>query len=347
MNTEKAGFLILSMLLLSLSVSAMDIQLPATINPNSNFFFTTTLNSSDSFDKVEVYLDNQKLVDAYSNLQVISDPYNGNYVMKAFITDTDPNSNSGLQLIVSHLGVADGSHTIDVKAIKNNSMVDEKTATFSTGTNNIEDLINQKVNDKLSGFEETLTNFQNSLDLFGAQYTAIKNSFDSIQGANTNLQDSITALQNSLQALQGNVTQTQTDVQSKTGKLEGDVKQLQDFQTSQTLKEADAKKNNPFNAISGLATGAGNESQIGFGIVVIVVIVGAVLLIRRRKGMSIYRGISKGNNFDSNSLEQQLADQGSEDESGLGAAASGPKWMEAKKAAEEPKRFNLGDLIRK
>ena len=108
-------------------VSAMTITAPSQVPVSVTWSFTIDLDSSDAFTETKIYLDGKQVLTAYNNGFVVIDPYNGNDVVSASLTDTLPEVASGLKLSVSYSGLPTGTHSLKVSAFKSGNPTSEST----------------------------------------------------------------------------------------------------------------------------------------------------------------------------------------------------------------------------
>ncbi len=107
---------ILAFLLFLSFAHSIGIKAPSSVPANVSWGFSVKLDPTEGWAKAAVKIDGAKVLDAYSNGTIVLDPYNGQFVLKAFLLDENTSSTSGLALYVSHIGLSEGDHIISAES---------------------------------------------------------------------------------------------------------------------------------------------------------------------------------------------------------------------------------------
>ncbi len=113
---EKTAVSAVLLIALAGFASALHVDAPSSVPQNTSWAFSVALDPTDSWTKASVSIDDSNLLDVYSNGAISFDPFGGQFVLKAFLYDSDPNSTAGLTLYVSHFGLRNGAHKVSVWA---------------------------------------------------------------------------------------------------------------------------------------------------------------------------------------------------------------------------------------
>jgi len=224
--------------LIMVNASAANITAPAEIPAFANWSFSIELNSTDSFTKTEIYLDEASIpiVTAFNNSSTVYNPAGS--VLKAFVLDNDPNSNAGLTLYVSVIGLNEGAHNLKTQTYNASNLIEEK----SLALNSIEVLskefkgevenkissINSELDSKSQALNELKTTTESSLQQKTQEINSLNNSItgiaSGIEATKNELQQKIntetSSLQENISSLESKNKQQDTAIAGKEDKIE-------------------------------------------------------------------------------------------------------------------------------
>src|SRR3989344_8553066 len=101
MFSKKPIMLVLIALFIALNAHALVLNAPEKLVANTNWNIAIDLDSTDSFTKTNVLLDDKLVMSIYSNGQTTVDPENGNLLVRASTYDEVPANASGLKAYIS------------------------------------------------------------------------------------------------------------------------------------------------------------------------------------------------------------------------------------------------------
>lgn len=94
------------------AASALFVDAPASVPANTSWGFSIAFGPTDSWSSTSIAIDDSNLLVVYSNGTISQDPFGGQFILKSFVYDMDPNSTGGLVLYVSHFGLQAGEHSL-------------------------------------------------------------------------------------------------------------------------------------------------------------------------------------------------------------------------------------------
>ncbi|MEW6295981.1 MAG: hypothetical protein AB1467_06905 [Candidatus Diapherotrites archaeon] len=202
------------------NAGAANIIAPTEVPSFTNWSFSVELNSTDSFTKTEIYLDEAgiPIVTAFNNSSTIYNPAGS--VLKAFALDNDPNSNAGLTLYVSVIGLNEGAHNLKILTYNGSNLNEEK----SLALNSI-----QVLSKEFQGeMENKISSINSELDSKSKAIDELKTTTESSLQQKT---QEINSLNNSVTEVASSVESTKTELQQKisteTASLEEDISKIE------------------------------------------------------------------------------------------------------------------------
>ncbi|MBI4043582.1 MAG: hypothetical protein HY393_02115 [Candidatus Diapherotrites archaeon] len=355
------GFItLLTFALLSLNALGLSIEAPSVLASHSNWSFIASLNNTDTFDTVQVKLDNQPILMVASNGSVQADLTNGGFVIKAFALDKDPNSNSGLTVYASILGLSEGTHTLNVQSIKNSSITEEKQAVLESVQVGSAAQLQQQLenaltfqNNKIEGLEGTVIVMEKKVSELeaslpsqqevSAQLNALSVEAAELQENIQNMQQQLLALQNAPADIQANAERVEelktqlNELNENLAALNNQVTSLKFLgiplansptQNTGTQETQDISKASP---ATGITIGADQRPILG---ILALAFLAAVFL-----GIRAWR--KKNSVYGFNSLEKETAM-----ETALDQSAPATAWPPKKEEPAQNSGF-LGNFFRK
>ncbi|GEM_PF-1566428 len=273
---KKFLFACLFFALLSASASAATINAPAELPGNLNWSFSVDLDSSEAFSETRVLFDEKNLLSAYSNGIVSIDAYNGQFVLKAFVIDTDPNSNAGLKLFVSMIGLEKGDHKIAANVLagsESKAFVEKPIVAFAPLSENYSSTV-----------KSSLDNISLQVESVKASIEEVKNSQKSVgDSSNAALKDS----EEKIRVLQALVEELQKQQEKQQAQLEQieTSKQKSGIQIPFLSQSATQAQGNSGNGIAPPTSFFSLSNAPLFGLVVLVIIVAvlAFFFLRNRR----------------------------------------------------------------
>ena len=325
MMEKKHAFFALVLLTLATNACAASIEAQETTPEKTVWSFAVRLPAGTDFDNAQVLLDGTNLIEFYTNPSNETIAYNQD--SERLFSNTEPEGNKVYFLVSPQ---ATGEHTIRLEI--DGETQDEKTLLFfeiydAEGKADLQTQVNS-----LRGSVNSLIEQMNTMN-DTLEQTMTQEDKQALQTSINNIDSSLTELEQKLE-------QQETENNAKTSVLLEDVQRLQE--KTNDLNKAIAP------GIGFAALGAIDDTaKTGLGLLALAIIA-AVLIIRYKDRLPINKGIY-GNwkkkplfsEHDEEIAEQVLEE--SQDESQKGKWAFG---HEPKQEKEEPKRFNLGDLIR-
>lgn len=306
---KKAMFLIL---ILAFSVvSAAEINAPKEIPSNINWSFSIELDSSNEFTKTDVYFDDLLIVTAFNDKQPVIQQ---DFVLKAFVFDEIPENNDGLTLFVSYFGIKEGIHKIKIKTFNQNALTDEKEIEVNsidtiTAIQSLPEEVSQDVDLIIKNLIDKLNEQKQKLD-------EIENSNEqNITEKTSVLKEEITALENSLNELQEIRKQEEEKLLE-----EEKAKQLELIEKENSQQE---------NFVTGFYNFSVDNAWKGIVFLVVLLVLFSLY--------NLYKIKKSGNTI----FEEVLEEKAKEEKKNRFSFA------EQEDPEEKPKRFGLGDLLKK
>lgn len=103
-------------LFIATTAGAVGVEAPSSVPENVSWGFKVRLDPTERWSTATVRIDGNSLLHVYPNGTILSDPYNGQFVLKAFLVDEDTFSTSGYVLYVSHIGLPKGIHVVSTSS---------------------------------------------------------------------------------------------------------------------------------------------------------------------------------------------------------------------------------------
>ena len=271
----KPALLGLALMLFTGLVSGLTIDSPGEVPTGASWGFSADVGAGST---ATVQIDGSKVVEVYSNGAVVFEAFSPR-VSNAFMFNGD--------LVVYHVGLSEGPHTITVDA-SSGSGEKEITAVPLPNTSEILSRVDARVNEKLTKFDEYDQKFLNQ-DVDNQQFWAkINQNVDSISGFDSRL----SSLDSQMSSLSSKVEGSADSLQSQVASLQDRLSALEGIEGERKaalLAEEEARKNSP---LAGLFSLAGDIAlPIGI-VIVLLIIVGIVLVVKDKlpfsQGDSLY-----------------------------------------------------------
>lgn len=259
--------------------SATELDAPSGIPGNVNWSFSVALNPTDGFDDVSVYVYGAKVVTAYPNGQVIVDPFNGQFVSKAFTFDKNPDNVSGLVLYVSYLSLPIGQHTVRAVTSDGGATVDDISASFEV-YGALSESYGQELSRQVEALESVNSSLKSNIDTLNSSVSSISSDVkrvDELISKGLAKEEELNELKAAVEGLGANVETIDSSVKS----LQEDTKSIEEVIDSQ--KKALEETNEKADIITGMVSVG--STGITFGLVVIAVF--AVVLFIRKSGIKV------------------------------------------------------------
>lgn len=299
MKTQPLFLTALFLVLLCTGSLALGLSAPEKIPSNVNWSFFVTLEGTGNTD---VFLDDQKIVTAYSNGRVTVDPNNGSRVLYAQIFDR--------VLYVSYMGLSSG--TYEVRATGSNGNETAIFEVFNPLDEKLESEINSRLENAITDKEQTLAQI-NSLeqDLLQTKnrLTEKENEINSLRTQLENANSEISNLNSLLSEEKNNSADKFSGLTQRLGAVETEV-----------FPEPVAAEDQQ-NFLSGFAGLSGFAQQNWIGVFLMLVAAAIVAFVFARK--TFLKKNSVYGDFDSQSsggffekkLNEAAEDSNKEDES--------------------------------
>jgi len=286
-------------------VPALSVEAPIAVPQSISWSFSVILDPTDSWAKTSVKIDGIQLLEAYSNGTIVSDPFNGQFVLKSFLYDSDPKSTGGLVLYVSHLGVPKGGHVISASS---ESGSDEETLSAFVA---LPDDYRKEADTKIAGLEQ-----------------ATKNQLADSNAFWKNLKD----MNTSVSSIGRTIADQNRFVKTKFSSLEEWVASLDLNQTRTdaaiALREQSAQKAR-VSGFVGIASSM--AAPVVMGIIVIALLIGALFIVAKVKaGVNLSSAIKFPSGIYPPKDDYGLPVSKEHEEQADALAESGGKWASKK-----------------
>ena len=242
------------------SAHSIGISAPESIAADSAWSFSVGLDSTDSFEKAEVFVDNALAVTAYNDGFALK---NSRMAIDAFTRDLDPNTNQGLTVYIMYYGLGEGEHFVTAKSYSGASLLGEATA-------------------KVFGENPSKKELEQGLEDINAGLGALGNT----------LNETKADLEKSVQEKQGNIDELSNSLgeeKNKTASLEEDLKLhrealLEIMAPPETGKEG---IKNELNSVGLFGLKGSMFFGILFVVIAAIVLIFAFLNQRKKEGASL------------------------------------------------------------
>ncbi len=324
---KKMIYLFLVMLLSS--VSAATVNSPLEIPANINWSFSVELDATNSFTKTEIYFDDLLIVTAFNDKQPVVQE---DFVLKAFLFDKVPEDNTGLTVFVSYFGIQEGEHKIKTKTFNKENLVEEKEFELKaidtvTALTTLPEEFNQEVDLLMKGIIAKINQHKEELE-------ALKQSNEqNLEEQTKILEEEIKQLEASLEEL-NKIDSAEEQPLEETDIIEG---------VNQTNLADDFSEKEKANLVTGFYVFTVDRAWYGaVFLIVLLVLLALFQVYKKRSGEE--------------PVFEELLDKAVEEDKAIPAREGdeveikeldeiGEESFSEKK--EKPKRFSIGDLIKK
>ena len=338
-------FLLFLVILFFSNAFSLTINAPGEIPSQINWTFSIELDSAEQFDETRVFIDNSRVLTAYSNGKTQLDAFNGTFVLDAFVFDKDPSSNSGLVLYVSYFGLSSGEHKIEAFSFKAGEQKADDSITFKA--------FNAAQKETVEELEGDKKNLRNEVLFNSSEVNKIKETLNQL-----------TASLNSLNESTENESKARIEVEKQIESLKTRINNVNleneklELKNNELSKENEELKNqNIFSGLAsliGLSTGENNEAGttnlITPLIFIFAVIVIAAVALNREKIFSAIGEIPKKRKTEIYSEETDEPLNLERDVNNFldEQVKKKKKWGFSKeKNSSEEEEVNIGDLVKK
>lgn len=298
---------------------ALSVQAPETLPQNISWGFSVKLDPTDSWSKVNVKVDSTGILDVYSNGTISLDPFNGQFVIKAFVNDEDPKSTSGLVLYVSHFGLNNGEHV--VTAAGDGVSDSKKVLAFAPLDSSYKADVDSRLAAMQGSVDVIAKNEQGNAAFIEAQKKRIDKAAGDFDERAGELDKKIESVNSGLSSLGSKVDETSKFAKSKFSSVEEWVASL-DTNQSRTeaalLLQEQAKQKARVSGFFNIASDVALPVTLGVGIIVFLGIAFVVFVILRKN-------IAKAGSLYGKRDEYDLPVSGEHDEM-ADAISQGGKW---------------------
>ncbi|VVB99538.1 Uncharacterised protein [uncultured archaeon] len=259
----EAALAAFALLIIACPAYSISVEAPAAVPENVSWGFKVVLDPTESWSRATVKVDNASLLDVYSNGTITTDPYNGQFAIKAFLADENTNSTGGLVLYVSHMGLGKGEHSISVSS---ESGSDSKTVISFTS---LDESFGLKAEEKFSEVDSRLSGNDADRNTMWRKIADDSNKVSFLIGKSRYFDSKVSSLSEQLSGAQS--------IASK----------IYELQQAQVSGMANKKNDAPAAAFVSLASGAATPMMYLIGVVLVIVIfLFSAQFIRQKMGES-------------------------------------------------------------
>lgn len=262
------------------SALAQSLNVPSSLPSNVNWSFSVDLAPTDSFDSAVVSLDSKKLLTVFPNGQITKDAFNGQFVLSAFLVDSDTATTSGLVLYVSVIGLEPGQHDLKAEVFKNGEI--------TTAKNSLIDFFVPLKESFKPQFDSSILSIVSVTDSLKEKNKALEEKLLSIEGlikeTNTYLDEVDAKVKSELENMKAVLEEKKEDEAANQVPVSEDESALQQGSPSeQSVPLGGQPAQAGFSPLTGLANLAKGVSWLHVFLVLAIAAVVAVFVFRSRK----------------------------------------------------------------
>lgn len=335
----KRAFFAVMVLLISLSVSAIEWSVPESIPENVNWSIYADL-SSASYDRIQVFLDGEKVYETSWGSEYI----NYEMVVSARYYDIEK------KLAISFAGLKEGAHSIEIKILKEGSeqdsvskeinvfvpgsmeMVKQTKENFLSMRNSL-DKLREEIESRLESIDSLNASLEKVISDISSLESEISNkdkSLESIKASINTLKEDFSALSKNLGALSENVLEKDENVNASLAEIEASIG---------LLEERVEEITKPPQILTGFFSFVQGSPALALALLLVIIIAVILVLLKKKR--------ASGMLFETGELESEVhAAEETEETRAREEKQSGRKrkWSFGE-GEEESKRFHLSDLL--
>ncbi|MCR4335194.1 MAG: hypothetical protein NUV57_01510 [archaeon] len=246
---------------------AVSIDAPSTIPNNVSWGFSVTLDSTGATATVNI--DGSKIVEVYPGF--VSPP-------NAFSPNVSNAYMYGNELVVYHVGLSEGSHSISVDS-SNGSDSKEVTAISLPNESEILANVDARVESKIGEYDQKLTGLEADFKAFWDKLNTTETLANSLDSSVSSLSDDLSSVSSKIDSASSSLSSKSSALEQRIASLEGiEAQKLADEEAAR-LADEEARKNSPFTGMFNLASGL----ALPIAFIVIIIVFGIVVFIAKDK----------------------------------------------------------------
>ncbi|MAG18389.1 MAG: hypothetical protein CL944_02865 [Candidatus Diapherotrites archaeon] len=240
--------------------SAVSIDAPSTIPNNVSWGFSADIGFGST---ATVEIDGSKVAEVFSS---------GDVIYKAFSPNVSNAYMFGNDLVVYHVGLSEGTHTITVNS-------DSKDVTAINLPNESEILasVDTKVESKLGEYDQKLSGLEADFKGFWDKLNATEAKANSLDSSVSSLSNEVSSVSSKVDSTSSSLSSTTSSFEQRIASLEGVEQQRIADEEAARLAEEEAQKNSPITGFFNLT----KDLALPIAFIVIVVVLGIVAFIAK------------------------------------------------------------------